>query len=123
MTSLPRALVLLAAFAAPLAFAAPAVAQDMTLAPAPKAKKPAKPAASASSTGERRPGELEGWTTSSSASSAQATTTKGRKLPAGAVSEKTMPDGGIPLPAEKSDSFAPPVAIDANGRPSGMFRF
>ena len=118
MTFLPRTFLMIAALAAPVVLSASAGAQDATLAPVPKARK-AKPAATPATTGERRPGELEGWTTSAAAPASG----NRKKLPPGVVSEKALPDGGIPLPAERGNDIAPPIAIDSSGRPAGMFRF
>ena len=122
------ALILVAPLA--LAVASPgALAQSELQTPALKmpketAGKPAvkRTTASASaSKAERRPGELEGGFNSGVTAPLVVKKTR----PADVVSEKRLPDGGLPLPNERSErGFGEsPMGFDKNGNIGGMFKF
>ena len=117
------------AFAAILPLAAasivmPAVAQELA-APAlkvPKASgKSVSTKAASAAKAERRPGELEGGFNSG----VTAPLAKKKVLPADVVSEKRLPDGGLPLPSERSERGYgdAPMGFDKNGNIGGMFKF
>lgn len=69
---------------------------------------------------ERRPGELEGWDSGLRGP----VKTNGKPKPADAVGEKTLPDGGLPLPKRKLSSEMPsPLGFDKNGNMGSSFKF
>lgn len=80
--------------------------------------------AAAKSNSQRRSGELEGWDASTKTSAAPA---KKSRRPADAISERAVPDGGLPLPerrfTDEPGMGKAPVSIDQNGNMGGAFRF
>lgn len=107
----------------------PVAAEDLATpnfaAPAVKKPKPAKStsaglAAKPATVGkERRPGELEGFE-----SGVVAPVKSKPRKPADAISERVVPDGGLPLPGGgRGVDDAPPVGFDSKGNVGGMFRF
>ena len=72
---------------------------------------------------QRRSGELEGW----EGGTKTPTAGKKSKRPIDAIGERSVPDGGLPLPerrfTEEPGMGRSPVSIDQNGNMGGAFRF
>ncbi len=93
-----------------------------TDAPMPSVKKKASGATktAAAPKAERRPGELEGGFNSG----VTAPLTKKKSRPADVVSEKALPDGGLPLPERSERGYGDtPMGFDKNGNMGTNLKF